>query len=179
MIERATEALASAIASLRNDAADRLTEQYGRNYGSGHCSERGVLGEMKRGGAVYVARARKMVLGTMTLATRKPWAIDPLYFAPCQAPLYLTNMAVAPTHQRTGVGRALLEEAVRIAAAWPADAIRLDAYDAEAGAGPFYAKCGFTEIGRRIYRAVPLIYYELRLARPQTNTEEQATEKHR
>jgi GNAT superfamily N-acetyltransferase len=68
---------------------------------------------------------------------------------------------VAPAHQRTGVGRALLAEAARIAAAWPADAIRLDAFDAESGAGDFYAKCGFREVGRKAYRTVPLIYYEL------------------
>src|SRR5262249_16792565 len=113
LIERATAALAPAIALLRNDAADHLTEQYGRNYGSGHCSDRGVVADMKHGAAVYVARARKGLLGTMTLATRKPWAIDPMYFAESKRPLYLTNMAVAPAHQRTGVGRALLAEAAR------------------------------------------------------------------
>ena len=161
LIERATAAVATAIASLRNDAADNLTQQYGRNYGSGHCSERGVVADMKRGAVVYVARTKNGLLGTMTIATRKPWAIDPAYFASSQRPLYLTNMAVAPNHQRTGVGRALLAEARRIAAAWPADAIRLDAFDTVSGAGEFYAKCGFREVGRKAYRAVPLIYYEL------------------
>jgi GNAT superfamily N-acetyltransferase len=63
--------------------------------------------------------------------------------------------------QRQGVGRRLLEEAKIVAAAWPCDAIRLDAYDAAAGAGPFYAKCGFREVGRMTYRGVPLIYFEL------------------
>ena len=29
-----------------------------------------------------------------------------------------------------------------------------------AGAGPFYEKCGFTEMGRVTYRITPLIYYE-------------------
>lgn len=163
LIERATAAVATAIASLRNDAADNLTQQYGRNYGSGHCSERGVVADMKRGAVVYVARTKNGLLGTMTIATRKPWAIDPAYFASSQRPLYLTNMAVAPNHQRTGVGRALLAEARRIAAAWPADAIRLDAFDTVSGAGEFYAKCGFREVGRKAYRAVPLIYYELLL----------------
>ena len=161
LIEYATEALAPAIAALRNDAADRLTAQYGRTYGSGHCSERGVLSDMTRGGIVYVARVSEALLGTMTLATRKPWAIDAACFSASRAPLYLTNMAVAPVHQRTGVGRALLAAAGRIAAGWPADAIRLDAYDAAFGAGPFYAKCGFREVGRKVYRGVPLIYYEL------------------
>jgi GNAT superfamily N-acetyltransferase len=62
--------------------------------------------------------------------------------------------------QRQGIGRLLLTEAVRVARAWPADAIRLDAFDAEAGAGAFYAKCGFREVGRVVYRKAPLIYFE-------------------
>jgi GNAT superfamily N-acetyltransferase len=160
LIKRAAPAIAPAIAALRNATADHLTELYGKGYGSGHCSERGVLSDMKGGGTVYVARVRRTLLGTMTLGTRKPWAIDPLFFAASKAPLYLTDMAVAPAHQRTGIGRALLDEAARIARRWLADAIRLDAYDADSGAGEFYAKCGFREVGRKIYRTVPLIYYE-------------------
>jgi hypothetical protein len=52
---------------------------------------------------------------------------------------------------------------VAVIAALQNDAIRLDAYDAEAGAGPFYAKCGFEERGRVVYKGDPLIYYELLL----------------
>jgi GNAT superfamily N-acetyltransferase len=70
-------------------------------------------------------------------------------------------MAVLPTIQRQGVGRLLIKEAVRQARAWPADAIRLDAFDADAGAGGFYAKCGFREVGRVTYRKAPLIHFEL------------------
>jgi len=65
--------------------------------------------------------------------------------------------------QRTGLGRACMEAAREAAVRWPADAIRLDAYDAEAGAGGFYAKCGYREVGRVVYRNTPLVYYELRL----------------
>ena len=36
----------------------------------------------------------------------------------------------------------------------------LDAYDAEAGAGGFYARSGFAERGHLVYRGNPLIYYE-------------------
>jgi hypothetical protein len=43
---------------------------------------------------------------------------------------------------------------------WPADAIRLDAYDGASGGGPFYRKCGFTEVGRTVYRSTPLVYFE-------------------
>ena len=72
-------------------------------------------------------------------------------------------MAVAPSHQRSGIGRLLLEEAKTIARRRPADAIRLDAYDAPAGAGGFYVKCGFREAGRSTCQGIPLIYFELLL----------------
>ncbi len=95
--------------------------------------------------------------------TKKPWAIDTGYFSRCRKPVYLLGMATTPTKQRQGLGRRCLEQAKEIVAAWPADAIRLDAYDAAAGAGEFYAKCGWTEVGRVVYRKAPLIYYEFLL----------------
>jgi GNAT superfamily N-acetyltransferase len=50
--------------------------------------------------------------------------------------------------------------AVELCRKWPANALRLDAYDATAGAGGFYEKCGFSSVGRITYRNVPLIYFE-------------------
>jgi GNAT superfamily N-acetyltransferase len=73
-------------------------------------------------------------------------------------------MAIAPAKQHQGIGSRCLREAKRITKAWPADAIRLDAYAAKAGAGGFYARCGWVEIERPSYRGVPLIYYEFLLA---------------
>jgi GNAT superfamily N-acetyltransferase len=99
-------------------------------------------------------------VATFQLGTRKPWAIDVSYFSKSTRPLYLTAMAVDPDAQGNGVGRRCVEEILRIAREWPADAIRLDAYDASAGAGAFYAKCGFREVGRVIYRNNPLVYFE-------------------
>lgn len=75
--------------------------------------------------------------------------------------LYLVSMAVIPAMQRRGIGQMLLKEAAKQARAWPADAIRLDAFDADAGAGAFYVKCGLRETGRVIYRNTPHIYFEL------------------
>ena len=69
-------------------------------------------------------------------------------------------MAVDPDLQRRGIGRQVLEEARVIARAWPGEAIRLDAYDGALGAGPFYARCGYREVGRVTYRNVPLVYFE-------------------
>jgi GNAT superfamily N-acetyltransferase len=75
--------------------------------------------------------------------------------------IYLIGMAVLPVMQGQGIGRQLIKEAVKQVRVWPADAIRLDAFDTEAGAGAFYAKCGFREVGRVVYRKAPLIYFEM------------------
>ena len=112
---------------------------------------------------VFVARAGKEIVATLRLTTKKPWAIDTSYFSPCRRPLYLLAMAVTPSKQREGIGKWCLQQAVRLARKWPAEAIRLDAYDAQVGAGPFYARCGWAEVGRASYRNTPLIYYELPL----------------
>jgi GNAT superfamily N-acetyltransferase len=154
---------AAALAALHTVVADHLTSMHGRGPWSSRTSEKGVLYAM-RTSRVLVAREGHEIVGTLRLTTKKPWAIDTNYFTACGTPLYLLAMAVTPAKQRHGIGTRCLEEAKRIAKAWPADSIRLDAYDADAGAGPFYARCGFTEVGRVSYRNVPLIYCELVLA---------------
>jgi hypothetical protein len=53
-----------------------------------------------------------------------------------------------------------MAEVEKIARAWPTDAIRLDSYDAPAGAGGFYASCGYREVASVVYRDVPLIHHE-------------------
>jgi ribosomal protein S18 acetylase RimI-like enzyme len=155
----ATEADAAAIAGLRVSAGEQLTATFGHGHWSGGATERGVLASI-RASRVLVAHRGGRLVGTLLLQTKKPWAIDTSYFTPGRRPLYLLNMAVAPAVQRMGVGRALLEQAAAVAREWPGDAIRLDAYDAAAGAGGFYASCGYREVGRVTYRTVPLIYYE-------------------
>jgi GNAT superfamily N-acetyltransferase len=151
---------AAAIAAVRIAAADRLTRDFGDGHWSAHTNEASVLRDMKASRVIAI-RERGTIVGTLTLQTKKPWAIDVSYFTPCQKALYLINMAVAPDRQRTGVGRELMMEALLVARAFPADAIRLDAYDAPAGAGPFYFKCGYTQVGGISYRGVPLLYFEL------------------
>ena len=147
------------IAELRNAAADDLTRRFGKGHWSGHGTERGVRYDMRRS-RVFVARESSAILGSLVLGTRKPWAIDVTYFSRCRQPLYLTAMVVHPGSQRQGIGRRCLELLPPIVRGWPADALRLDAYDAEAGAGPFYARCGFREVGRVAYKGSPLIYFE-------------------
>jgi GNAT superfamily N-acetyltransferase len=153
---------AHAIALLRGAAARQLTARFGDGPWSPEPSERSILGDFRHAD-VWVARQESEKIATFRLATRKPWAIDTAYFTGARRPLYLTNMAVHPDVQRRGVGRLCLAHAADVARMRSADAIRLDAYDAEAGAGPFYARCGFREVGRVLYRSTPLVYYELLL----------------
>ena len=159
-LEVATAKDAADLVALRAAVNQRLMAQYGNGYWAAGLTEKGALFAM-RTSTVYVARAGGRLIATLALSTRKPWAIDKKYFSASQRPLYLTSMAVAPGRQRKGIGRLCVDEARRIAAQWPADAIRLDAFDAEAGAGGFYSKCGFREVGRAAYRNVPLIYFEM------------------
>jgi ribosomal protein S18 acetylase RimI-like enzyme len=159
-LQIATAADVADLLSLREAVNQRLTAQFGKGYWVAGATEKGVLFAMKRG-AMYVARDRHKPVATLTLSTRKPWAIDTKYFTAGKRPLYLSAMEVSPDTQRKGIGRQCLDEACRIAREWPADAIRLDAYDAAAGAGDFYRKCGFREVGRSIYRNAPLIYFEM------------------
>jgi GNAT superfamily N-acetyltransferase len=156
----ATTADAASIAALRTSAADQLTRVHGRGHWSSPVTEATVLRAI-RSSRVLVGLRRDRIAATLTLATKKPWAIDVSYFTRVEQALYLHDMAVLPDEQRHGLGRQMLEEAKAIARSWPAGAIRLDAYDAEAGAGRFYEKCGFREVGRVTYRKTPLVYYEL------------------
>ena len=161
-LKPATAVQAAAIVKLRTATNEKLTRDFGRGPWTSIVTEKSVLFGM-RNGRVYVARDGKALIGTLQLTAKKPWAIDRSYFSRCERPLYLLAMAVAPDWQRQGVGRAMLEDVRRVVKAWPGDAIRLDAYDLPGGAGEFYAKCGYEEKGRVIYRGAPLIYYELLL----------------
>jgi GNAT superfamily N-acetyltransferase len=151
---------AEAIAAVRNAAADELTKRFGTGHWTNTVTGKGVWSDMRRQVRVFVVRRGARIAATLSLQTRKPWAIDVKYFTPCARPIYLTNMAVHPDFQRQGVGRGSLDAAIAVARDWPGDAVRLDAYDADAGAGDFYARCGFREVGKRVYRTTPLRYFE-------------------
>ena len=151
---------AAAVAALRNAVASALTARHGTGHWSSVSTDKGVRSSMK-GSSVYVTRDERRVIAALTLATKKPSTIDRRCFTSVKRPLYLLGMAVDPARQGTGIGRKCLDEAVTICRKWPADALCLDAYDAEAGAGEFYRKCGFAEVGRAAYRGTSLIYFQM------------------
>ncbi|MBA3917103.1 MAG: hypothetical protein C0516_00790 [Gemmatimonas sp.] len=147
------------IAALQNATAGALVAQFGDGPWGGPFSERGVALAMRHARFRVGVDAKRLVC-CLRLAQKKPWAIDVAHFTTVPRALYLTNMAVAVAHQRTGVGRRALDDARAIMRAWPAHAIRLDAWDAPAGAGGFYEACGFSSCGAVQYRGTPLRYYE-------------------
>ena len=158
----ATEADAAGVAAVRNAASEQLTATFGHGSWTVASSARTVFSNLG-GSRIFVVRRGTALIATLKLGTKKPWAIDATYFTTSARPLYLTSMAVLPAEQRRGAGRLCIEQAARIALAWPADTLRLDAYDAAAGAGEFYRKCGFREVGRALYRNAPLVYFEMML----------------
>jgi GNAT superfamily N-acetyltransferase len=151
-----------AIAALHNATAGALTARFGEGHWSSLTTERAAA-LAQRHARVRVGVSGKRILTALRLATKKPWAIDVTYFTPVKRSLYLTGMAVSVAHQEQGFGRLALEDAIAVARAWSANAIRLDAYDAVAGAGQFYANCGFSERGHVVFKSDPLVYYEFLL----------------
>lgn len=151
---------APALGALYLDVAADLTHRHGEGHWSRMPTEKGILGRIATSRVIVARDAHNHVAGTFEVVAKKPWAIDRACFTPVKRPLYLLNMAVAPGLQRRGIGRLLLVEAGRVARAWPAQSICLDAYDAPAGAGGFYSRCGYRHVGAKVYRGVPLVYYE-------------------
>src|SRR5262245_51594759 len=127
-LEPAAPDQAAEIAALRNAVADELTRRYGKGHWSSAATDRGVLYQL-RTSSLYIMKDRERIIASLRLARKKPWAIDISYFTPRVKPLYLTDMAVLPERQRQGVGRACLEAVRRIGASWPADTVRLDAWN--------------------------------------------------
>lgn len=133
--------------------------RFGNDRWSTRVSEKSVARAL-RSSRVLIAKQEGRTVGTMRMDTTKPWAIDLAYFTPVTRAVYLHDVDVEPQLQRTGIGRRLMDRAKAVARELPVEAIRVDAFDGQSGAGPFYEKCGFTEVGRKVYRSVPLVYLE-------------------
>jgi GNAT superfamily N-acetyltransferase len=158
----AREADAPAILQLRLAIDADMERRFGGDRWTTTINEASVARGLKSSRVVLACR-RGRVVGALRMETKKSWAIDLKYFTPVGRAVYLHDVNVEPGSQRSGVGRQLMEQAKTVAREWPVDAIRLDAYDGPSGGGPFYAKCGLIEVGRAVYRGVPLVYFELML----------------
>ena len=159
----ATPSDVDAVVSLRAAVAQDLTTRHGRGHWSSVGSDKSVLRDI-RTSHVILAWEDRLPVGTARLANKRPWAINPAYFtADSQGAVShghgrgaaLPGPGHRPPLPRAGEGRGR-------GAGGDGDS-RLDANDGAAGAGGFYAKCGFTERGRVSYRATQSIYYEMLL----------------
>ena len=156
----ATDVDIPALLKLRLAVDTDQAQRFGTNRWSTTIGEKSVARGLRPPSRVLVASRRGRIIGALRMETKKPWAVDLRYFMPVAKAVYLHDVNVDPRCQRSGVGRQLIEHAKAVAQQWPVDAIRLDAYDGPSGGGPFYKKCGFIEVGRAVYRNVPLVYFE-------------------
>ena len=147
------------LAAVQNAAAGALVARYGDGPWGALVTERGTALAMRHARFRIGVDAKTLVC-CLRLAQKKPWAIDVSHFTPVPRALYLTNMAVAVARQGHGIGRRALDDARDVTREWPAQSIRLDAWDAPAGAGAFYEACAFAPRGALRYRDTPLCYYE-------------------
>ena len=155
----ATMSDARALAALRSSVAQGMTRRFGAGHWSA-CPGRAEVVRQLRASHVLVARQGAELVGTVRLVRALPWAIDSTAFTPVEKPFYVLGLAVAPERRGQGVGRQLMEAAKSTARSRGAQALWLDAYDHEAGAGHFYEKCGFRMAGRTRHGDVPLLYFE-------------------
>jgi len=155
----ATTKDARSLAALRTKVARGMTQKFGEGHWS-ICPSRAEVVRQVRASHVLLARHDDAIIGTVRLARALPWAIDASAFTPVPTALYVLGLAVAPDCRGKGIGRQLMDAAKNTARSWRAQALWLDAYEHQAGAGPFYLKCGFRKVGGTKYREVPLIYFE-------------------
>lgn len=158
-IQVASRTDARDIAALRTAVAQGMTRLHGHGHWSACPSQAEVLKQM-RASHVLVARRGSRIVGTVRLATANPFTFDSGQFTPVQTALYVLGLAVAPEWRKQGIGRELMEASKQEVRTRPADALWLDAYDNDAGAGPFYLHCGFRRVGPSARKDLALVYYE-------------------
>jgi GNAT superfamily N-acetyltransferase len=156
----ASPADAKTVQTVRALAAQDLTTRFGR----GHWSSVSTVATLKRhalASQLHVVELDDEIVGTFTLNARKiPFYRKSWFANPDDSALYLTNMAVRPDMQRRGIGRWVMARIEELAREQRCGAVRFDAYDAPAGAGAFYQKCGYVCVHRGRIGQTALEYYE-------------------
>jgi GNAT superfamily N-acetyltransferase len=158
-ISVATMKDARALVALRTSVAEDMTRKFGEGHWSARPTRADVVRQL-RASQVLVARAGEELVGTVRLVRVLPGVVDSSAFTPVEKSCYVLGLAVAPERRQAGIGRQLMDAAKQMARSRGVQALWLDAYQHEAGAGPFYIKCGFRRVGRTEFRDTPLEYFE-------------------
>ena len=136
-----------------------MSERYGQGPWSA-CPSQAEVARQLRASHVLVARQGAGIIGTVRLVRALAGLFDSSAFTPVAQPWYVLGLAVAPEFRGAGVGRQLIVAARETARSRGAQALWLDAYEHPAGAGSFYFKCGFRQVGRTEHADVPLLLFE-------------------
>lgn len=162
-IRAAGKADLPAIQLLRQRTADTLVAAHGEGHWGWVPDRANLVREMKRRD-FYVVLADDVVVGTFKLSSKAPGFFNLAQFAdPKASATYLTGMAIDPTFQRQRIGRWCMAWIESHALITGSKAVRLDAYDHAAGAGPFYERCGYSNRGPLVFNGVKLMLYEKEL----------------
>jgi len=149
---------AGALTALRSAVARDMTREFGEGHWSA-CPSRSQVLRQLRASHVLVAKHDDEIIGTVRLVRPVLGIFDSSSFTAVDRPLYVLGLAVAAECRGEGIGRLLMEAAKDRVRSSGAQALWLDAYEHRAGAGSFYAKCGFRKVGR-VSGELPLGYFE-------------------
>ena len=153
------------VREIRLRAAEHLTGRYGVGHWSGVSTLR-TLKKHALESSIFAVESAGTMVGTFTLSEKKIGFYRKSWFAnPEDAAIYLTDMAIDPAEQRKGTGRWCMVQIESIAQSRGILEVRFDAYDAPAGAGAFYRKCGYTRVHWGSIGSTALEYYEKSLLR--------------
>jgi GNAT superfamily N-acetyltransferase len=154
---------AATVSKIRAAVAKDLTLR----YGPGHWSEVFAVATIRKHMAerpIYLVGLDGAQIATFELRADAPFWYSHSWFSEPDAPaFYLFSMAVLPEWQRHGVGASIMSQVEEMGRSEGRQAIRFDAYDAPAGAGRFYQKCGYALVHRGSFNGVALEYYEKQL----------------
>ena len=133
-------------------------------HGPGHWATTSSLAYVRSEASaksLYAVKMGSQVIATFALARKPPLFFDLEDFAfPEDPAAYLSALAVLPDFQGQGIGTWCMQQMDAITLSWDGLALRFDAYDSPAGAGPFYERCGYQPCGKFSFNKVPLVLYE-------------------
>jgi NAD(P)-dependent dehydrogenase (short-subunit alcohol dehydrogenase family)/ribosomal protein S18 acetylase RimI-like enzyme len=146
-IDRARAADAAAIRALIAAAYAIYEPRIGQPAAPVHADYENLVGR----GAVYVAREGQDLRGVLVAY-------------PVDGALFIENVAVAPAHQRRGIGRALLTFAEGLARRAGVRELRLYTNEAMTENLALYPRLGYVEAGRRLEAGYRRVYFHKELA---------------
>jgi GNAT superfamily N-acetyltransferase len=116
-----------------------------------------------KGGNAYGYFCDSGLAGYIALNDEYPQEYESISWKYSGKNLIVHRLAVAPEHQRKGIGTILMKFAISYAKANMYDTLRLDAYAVNKSSNTLYNKLGFSKAGEIVFRTGLFYCYELSL----------------